>query len=49
MHRKNLIEKLERYNPVDEKDLEKRFGDDYLQYKRNVPRWIPRLSAWKQK
>ncbi|MDR1236518.1 MAG: isoprenylcysteine carboxylmethyltransferase family protein [Holosporaceae bacterium] len=31
----------------EEKDLEKRFGKDYLQYKRNVPRWIPRLSAWK--
>jgi protein-S-isoprenylcysteine O-methyltransferase Ste14 len=31
----------------EEKDLEKRFGKDYLQYKRNVPRWIPRLSPWK--
>jgi protein-S-isoprenylcysteine O-methyltransferase Ste14 len=33
----------------EEKDLEKRFGEDYWQYKCNVPRWIPRLSAWKQK
>jgi protein-S-isoprenylcysteine O-methyltransferase Ste14 len=33
----------------EEKDLEKRFCKDYLQYKHNVPRWIPRLSAWKQK
>ncbi|MDR2396593.1 MAG: isoprenylcysteine carboxylmethyltransferase family protein [Puniceicoccales bacterium] len=33
----------------EEKDLEKRFGEDYLQYKRNVPRWIPRLTAWKKK
>jgi protein-S-isoprenylcysteine O-methyltransferase Ste14 len=33
----------------EEKDLEKRFGEDYLQYKCNVPRWIPKLTAWKQK
>ncbi|MDR0647703.1 MAG: isoprenylcysteine carboxylmethyltransferase family protein [Puniceicoccales bacterium] len=33
----------------EEKDLEKRFGEDYLQYKHNVPRWIPRLTAWKKK
>ncbi|MDR0753471.1 MAG: isoprenylcysteine carboxylmethyltransferase family protein [Holosporaceae bacterium] len=32
----------------EEKDLEKRFGDNYLQYKRNVPRWIPRLTEWKK-
>jgi protein-S-isoprenylcysteine O-methyltransferase Ste14 len=31
----------------EEKDLKKRFGKDYLQYKCNVPRWIPRLNAWK--
>ncbi len=28
---------------VEEKGLEKRFGDDYRRYKANVPRWIPRL------
>lgn len=28
----------------EEKDLEKRFGESYREYKRNVPRWIPR---WK--
>ncbi|MDR1334437.1 MAG: isoprenylcysteine carboxylmethyltransferase family protein [Holosporaceae bacterium] len=33
----------------EEKDLEKRFGKDYLRYKRNVPRWIPRLTAWNKK
>jgi protein-S-isoprenylcysteine O-methyltransferase Ste14 len=33
----------------EEKDLEKRFGKDYANYKRNVPRWIPRLTAWKSK
>jgi len=31
----------------EEPELVKRFGDDYLQYKNNVPRWIPRLSPWK--
>ncbi|MDR2419736.1 MAG: isoprenylcysteine carboxylmethyltransferase family protein [Puniceicoccales bacterium] len=30
----------------EEKDLEKRFGEDYRRYRRNVPRWIPRLSTW---
>jgi protein-S-isoprenylcysteine O-methyltransferase Ste14 len=33
----------------EEKDLEERFGADYLRYRRNVPRWIPRLTAWRQK
>jgi protein-S-isoprenylcysteine O-methyltransferase Ste14 len=28
---------------VEEKDLEKRFGNEYRDYKANVPRWIPRL------
>ena len=32
---------------VEEKGLEKRFGDDYLKYKTHVPRWIPRLRGWK--
>ena len=31
----------------EEKKLEDRFGDSYRAYKRNVPRWIPRLSGWK--
>lgn len=30
----------------EEPDLEKRFGEEYSVYKRNVPRWIPRLSPW---
>ncbi|MDR0740133.1 MAG: isoprenylcysteine carboxylmethyltransferase family protein [Puniceicoccales bacterium] len=35
------------YFPLfEEKDLEKRFGEDYHTYKRNVPRWIPRLTPW---
>ena len=32
---------------VEEKDLEKRFGEDYLRYKAHVPRWVPRLRGWK--
>ena len=26
--------------------LVNRFGEEYLTYKRNVPRWIPRLTPW---
>jgi protein-S-isoprenylcysteine O-methyltransferase Ste14 len=38
------------YFPLfEEKDLEKRFGKDYVRYKQNVPRWIPRLTSWNQK
>ena len=31
---------------IEEKGLEKRFGDDYRIYKANVPRWIPRPKPW---
>jgi protein-S-isoprenylcysteine O-methyltransferase Ste14 len=31
---------------VEEVRLEEQFGQAYLQYKQNVPAWIPRLSAW---
>ncbi|MEV0947580.1 isoprenylcysteine carboxylmethyltransferase family protein [Rhodococcus sp. NPDC049939] len=30
----------------EEPHLAKRFGSEYLDYRRNVPRWIPRISAW---
>ena len=30
----------------EEPGLAKRFGDEYMTYKRNVPRWIPRLKPW---
>ncbi len=30
----------------EERSLEKRFGENYLIYKKHVPRWIPRLSPW---
>ena len=33
---------------VEEKGLERRFGDDYRTYKANVPRWLPRFTPWQQ-
>lgn len=30
----------------EEPGLETRFGSKYLLYKKNVPRWIPRLKPW---
>ena len=30
----------------EEPGLEKRFGEGYLIYKKNVPRWIPRRTPW---
>ncbi len=30
----------------EEPGLEKRFGVEYLEYKKNVPRWFPRLKPW---
>lgn len=30
----------------EEPGLEKRFGEEYRDYKRNVPRWIPRLKLY---
>jgi protein-S-isoprenylcysteine O-methyltransferase Ste14 len=35
------------YLPLSEEPgLVKRFGDEYLTYQRNVPRWVPRLWPW---
>jgi protein-S-isoprenylcysteine O-methyltransferase Ste14 len=31
----------------EEPGLEKRCGEEYTEYKKNVPRWIPRLKPWK--
>jgi len=37
------------YIPLSEEPgLSKRFGEDYLTYKRNVPRWVPRLTPWNE-
>ena len=33
---------------IEEPDLSQRFGEEYLTYKRNVPRWVPRLRPWTQ-
>jgi len=33
---------------LEEPGLARRFGSDYLLYKRNVPRWIPRLTPWEE-
>lgn len=30
----------------EEPHLTRRFGEDYLTYRRNVPRWIPQWTAW---
>ena len=30
----------------EEPTLREKFGADYEEYCRNVPRWIPRLRAW---
>jgi protein-S-isoprenylcysteine O-methyltransferase Ste14 len=30
----------------EEPGLEKRFGDSYREYQRNVPRWVPRITPW---
>ena len=29
----------------EEPDLERRFGENYFEYKRRVPRWIPKLKS----
>jgi len=35
------------YIPLsEERGLEARFGEAYREYKRHVPRWIPRLTPW---
>jgi protein-S-isoprenylcysteine O-methyltransferase Ste14 len=31
---------------IEEPGLQDRFGHQYQEYQRQVPRWIPRLSAW---
>jgi protein-S-isoprenylcysteine O-methyltransferase Ste14 len=30
----------------EEPHLKKRYGDEYVEYRRNVPAWIPQLLAW---
>jgi protein-S-isoprenylcysteine O-methyltransferase Ste14 len=33
---------------VEEPGLVRRFGDEYVAYRRSVPRWIPRPAPWRQ-
>ncbi len=36
------------YIPLfEEPGLARRFGDDYRLYRKNAPRWVPRLTPWK--
>jgi protein-S-isoprenylcysteine O-methyltransferase Ste14 len=32
----------------EEPNLEKRFGDEYREYKKHVPRWLPRVTPYHQ-
>jgi protein-S-isoprenylcysteine O-methyltransferase Ste14 len=32
----------------EEPDLVKRFGEAYKEYRKNVPRWIPRSTPWEK-
>ncbi|HVI46031.1 MAG TPA: isoprenylcysteine carboxylmethyltransferase family protein [Chitinophaga sp.] len=32
----------------EEPGLEERFGEDYRRYKRQVPRWVPKMSPYKE-
>jgi protein-S-isoprenylcysteine O-methyltransferase Ste14 len=31
---------------IEERGLSERFGEEYLDYRRNVPRWLPRPRPW---
>ena len=31
----------------EEPTLTRRYGEEYLRFKRNVPRWVPRLRPWR--
>jgi protein-S-isoprenylcysteine O-methyltransferase Ste14 len=33
---------------LEEPGLEKRFGDSYREYRRNVRRWLPRITPWQR-
>lgn len=36
------------FSLYEEPNLEERFGDEYREYKKNVLRWLPRRSPYKQ-
>jgi protein-S-isoprenylcysteine O-methyltransferase Ste14 len=31
---------------IEEPTLERSFGDEFANFKANVPRWLPRLTPW---
>ncbi len=31
----------------EEPTLDRRFGESYREYRKHVPRWIPRMTPWK--
>lgn len=35
------------FQVYEEPRLERRFGEEYRTYKRNVPRWLPRRTPWR--
>ncbi len=37
------------FTVYEEPDLEERFGEDYREYKRHVPRWMPKIRPYKTK
>jgi protein-S-isoprenylcysteine O-methyltransferase Ste14 len=36
------------FTKYEEPELTQKFGEDYAQYMKNVPRWIPRRKPWTQ-
>jgi protein-S-isoprenylcysteine O-methyltransferase Ste14 len=42
-----LLENMLYIPLIEEPGLVRRFGEEYLLYRRNVPRWIPRLRPWR--
>ena len=45
----NVIANTIYFKLSEEPGLQKRFGKEYLEYKNNVPMWIPRTKPWNPK
>jgi len=44
--RKRALTPLSLFVPLyEERDMERRFGEEYREYCRRVPRWLPRLRC----
>jgi hypothetical protein len=37
------------YEVYEEPNLEKKFGEEYIEYRRNVARWVPKIKPYKPK